>query len=348
MSAAIHCPSCGHSLPSSARPGVAILCVRCDKAFTPAASPFEPIVQPEMVFGSRAVPDVDSPSSISAFLAIFAIVGLIVLLCGGIGGYFAINARKRIMAEAENVKKANGQHQRQIESERKTLPQPQPPSPPIPQPPAPPAIVDEPAIQQPRSPPAGTSLDELLTELNAEPRQRPAWLTLQEIARLPVQEDRMVDVSSAIERHLRSGDSITQNAAAKAVLVWGTEWNADSLLELIDSRNPFIRRDAMRALAKVRPTEGTAELLLAQVHQASNAAALRDAFQDLGPVGEQAMLGYLHTDDRATKQAILRLLGEVGSLAAVQPLEELIRSEPNDLHRADAEHSLRKIRSRHP
>lgn len=374
MSTLIVCPYCGHSPPPNrGRLGVAIHCERCQKVFTPpvASPPLEPLVQPEMVFGSRSVPDVDVPSNASAFFAIFLIVGCIVLLCGGIGGYIAINARKRIVAAAQNVEEVNKQRQRELERERKPLPKPMPHRPvqkkvprPLPvrsPPPIPPIEFTPPVVppvplpvpadlpkRQPRAAPAGKSVDELLAELNDEQSKRPAWLTLQELARLPVQEDRKVDVSSALDRHLRSSDRSTANAAAKAAVVWGTEWNGEALLGLIDSPNAIVRWDAMRALAKIRPTAETAELLLAQAVNGSNNSALRDALKDLGPAGEQAMFDYLGSDDRQLKQAMLQLISEVGGKSASEPLEKMIRTETDLSLKSQAEFTLQRIRLRQP
>jgi hypothetical protein len=376
MSTLIVCPYCGHSPPPNRdRLRVAVHCERCQKVFTPptATAPPEPLVQPEMVFGSRSVPDVDVPSNASAFFAIFLIVGCIVLLCGGIGGYIAINARKRVVAAAQNVEELNQQRQRELEREAKPLPKPKPPPtrsvqkqvpqpppvrspPPIPPieitppvvPPIPLPVPADPPKRQPRPSPAGKSLDDLLADLNDQSNKRPAWVTLQELARLPVQEDRKVDVSSALDQHLRSSDRSTANAAAKAAVVWGTEWNGEALLSLIDSSNALVRWDAMRALAKIRPTAETAELLLAQAVNGSNNSALRDALKDLGPVGERAMFDYLESDDRELKQAMLQLISEVGGKSAVEPLEKMIRTETDIALKSQAEFTLQRIRSRQP
>lgn len=377
MSAAIHCPSCGHSLPSRARLGLAIHCERCQKIVTPQAQSFEPLIEPEMV-GARFAPDVDAPSGMTAFLTIFLLVGVMMLLCGGIGGYMAINSHKRIIAKAEQVEEMNRQRQRELEAQQKARarPQPTPPRParkvtPQPTPPqiAPPTIlpieppnappisvespqpVAEPPKQPPRVPrlsPAGKSLDELLIDLNDEQSKRPAWIALHELTRLPMQEDRKADVSAALDRHLRSRDTLTLNAAVKVSIAWGTEWNAEALLALIDSPHVVARWDAMRTLARVRPTAETAELLLSQARDLSNIAALRDALKDLGPVGEQAMFDYLQSDDRQLKQSILHLLGEVGSKSAVEPLEKLIAREPDVALKGLANLVLQRIKTRQP
>lgn len=374
MSTLIVCPYCGHSPPPNrGRLGVAVHCERCQKVFTTASVALEPLVQPEMAFGSRAAPEVDAPNSASAFVAIFCIVGCIVLLCGGIGGYVAINARQRIVGEVQNVEEVNQQRQRALEEERKPAPKPKPvprrtvqtkvpqpvrvpnPSstpprqitPPV-VPPVPLPVPPDPPKRQPRPAPASKSVDELLAELNDEQSKRPAWVTLQELARLPVQENRKVDISSALDRHLRSSDRSTANAAVKAAVVWGTEWNGEALLGLIDSPNAIVRWDAMRALAKIRPTAETAELLLAQAVNGSNNSALRDALKDLGPVGEQAMFDYLESEDPQLKQAMLQLISDVGGKAACEPLEKMIRTETDIALKTQAELTLQRIRSRQP
>ncbi len=346
MSASILCPYCGHSTQPNRSPlDASVICERCQKILTPAT--LEPLVQPEMTFGSRSAPHVDEPNNASAFLAIFLIVGSIVLLCGGIGGYIAINARNRIVAAAKKVEEANQQRQRAMEGQ---LPKPEtvPSSPPEPRvrvnPDIAPAL--EPPQRTPRPTPAGKSLDELLTELNDEQRSRPAWAPLNELSRMPLQEDRRVDVSSAIEIHLRSSDSATTHAAVRAAVVWGTDWNADSLLALIDSPHDFTRTQAIRALAKVRPTAETAELLLAQAVNVGNSMALREAFADLGPLAEQAMIDCLESDDLKLKKSMMHLLGDIGTRAAIEPLEDVIRTETDAEFKGQAEAILRRIRSR--
>jgi|GEM_PF-4411632 len=388
MSSPIICPYCGHTPPPNrARLGAAVHCERCQKIYAPraaappvdGANPFAPqpansqpklvpLVQPEMVLPNRSGPDVDAPSNASAFLAIFLVVGLFVVLCGGIGGYIAIKARERIVAKVNEVEKIQKQRQAELEA-RPAVPRPvrrapdfkppefKPPPPVIPpgtenrRATPPPTTTTEPPkkkVRPPRPPATMRSLDELVAELNDGPSSRPGWSTLHELARLPVQENRKADVASALNRHLQSADTTTATAAAKAAVVWGTEQNADALLALIDSPHALLRWDAMRALAKVRPTAETAELLLAQAGEASNGSALRDAMKELGPIGEQSMLDCLATDDRRVKQSILQLLGETGTKSAIPALEKIIGSESDFFIKSQTEHALRRIKDRNP
>jgi hypothetical protein len=201
---------------------------------------------------------------------------------------------------------------------------------------------------RPSRPPTTKSLDELLAELNDSTGSRPVWFALNELQRLPVQENRKVDVAPALNRHLQSADTITANAAAKAAITWGTEQNGDALLPLIDSPHALLRWDAMRALAKVRPTAETAELLLAQAGEVSNGSALRDAMKELGPVGEQTLLDSLAAGDSRAKQALLRLLSDTGSPAAIPVLEKMIQSESDFVTKSQAESALRRIQNRKP
>ena len=365
MSASLVCPYCGHSPPPNrARMGTSIHCERCQRVFTPVAStppPFDPFVKPELV-----TPEVEGMSNPTAFLAIFVIVGIFLLLCGGLGGYIAINARPRIVAKANEIEEI--QRQRQVEMQPNPLPKKaQPPQPirkqvprevqpEIKLPPSPPRVIPQPDnIDLPpkksrpsRPPSAPKSVDDLLAELNDSANSRPAWATLQELARLPVQENRKVDVAPALTPHLQSSDTNIASAAARAANVWGTEQNGDALLALIDSPHAILRWEAMRALAKVRPTAETAELLLAQAGEASNGSALRDAFKVLGSIGEQTLLESLVTDDRRAKQTMLRLLGDTGTKDAIPTLEKMIASESDFMFRSQAEHALRKIRERNP
>jgi hypothetical protein len=201
----------------------------------------------------------------------------------------------------------------------------------------------------PRRPAASESerLTQILQELKQSSSARP-WSTLSDLERLPVQQNRREEVAAALEPLLQSSDPSTARGALKAAAKWGTATNVATITSLVDSPDISTRWEAIRLLPKLSPTEATAETLATKLNDFSNIGALRDGFKELGPVGETELLKHIDSDDRMVRQVTNTILADIGGAAARDALRELVKTEKDFVQKAMAEHTLRRIESRHP
>lgn len=367
MSTTIACPFCGH--PHQAhrlQPGILNFCERCEQPFTPGdsrvgfgqslsdnpfarpplvptAGSFAPATKTEPFGGGQFGPQVDEPHG-SSFLAIFLVLGLGVAVCAVVGGYVLIKAREKVVVAAKKTELENLRRQQELQRKGNSRPRVSKPKLPASKPPPPSPIVRPPVMP----PPGPPRLDDLLAALEDPMTSRPKWSALRDLERLPVDPERRSDVSVAIEPFINSADQTTAHAAIKAAQVWGTEWNVASLTALLDSPHALCRWDAIRALAKISPTEETADLIAAKIGDFSNLAAIRDALKELGSSGEAALLNQFESGDRLTKQAALNLLGEIGTAESQERLQKLIDAETDIGLKNSAQFALQRMKSRKP
>jgi hypothetical protein len=318
--------------------------------------------------------------TVTTLLVVGSLVGVLMLVvCGGLV-WIAMTARSRIIAKAKEIEQI--QKQRQLELQREMQPPPPVRTEPRKRPDNSPAktslakaspVKTSPSTkprdpnsrpttgtsssaaknkERPRPPrpttSSTTSLDDLLAELGDNAPRRPAWATLNAIERLPVQDDRKTEVSAAIDRHLRSDDSATAVAAAKAAKVWGTDWNLEALKKMVGSSHVSPRWEAIRTLAKISPTAETADILAEAAKEFSNIGALRDAMKDLGPVGETALLKQLEKGDRNSQQSLLLVLGECGTRSSLPKLQQWSDRNADPAVKGMARHAIMQIERRNP
>jgi hypothetical protein len=214
----------------------------------------------------------------------------------------------------------------------------------------PPPSFTPPSPRKPRTPAANDNerLTQVLEDLKNPQPSRPAFFTLSELEQIPVQESRRGEVASVLDSLLQSPDSSTSRAALRAIGKWGTETNVSTLTALVGSADYGTRSEAIRALAKVSKTEATAEVLATKLEDFSSISALRDAFKELGSVGEPALLKRVASSDRRLRQHTHMILVEVGGKASKDALEDLVKKETDTGMRMMAESTLRRLKSRNP
>jgi len=317
-------------------------------------------------FGPPPAP-APSPSSMPLVIGCLSLLGVVLIFCGG-GAFLFYRLGAKAIAQAE-------QEVRQTEEFRVQPPPmrnaPRPPvvpdfskrsfpnPPPIPTPPhqtippdfspVPPGpIAIPPRMQRPRRPTQlsdGEKLDFILKELGELGKNRPAWFALQELNRLPVMEDRRIEVSLALNRCLLAMDFGTQRAAMEAVQKWGTPENVPALKEVLASPNTQGSREAAQALVKISPNAETAEALIAKL-EFGNQGMLRSFFLELGPLAEEPLLAKLETSSKQHDRTyIIQLLGEIGGEASRPLLTRLAEGQDLQL-KSMARLALGKIDSR--
>ncbi|WP_425614453.1 hypothetical protein NA78x_004321 [Anatilimnocola sp. NA78] len=331
----------------------------------PSPPPFRPPPQPNL----------PSPNHTPIIVGCLALLGVFLIFCGG-GAFLFFRVGSQAIAKAEReMRRADDigpispppPVMRNIPPPR--MPDRIPPrmpefSPPRPPPEIPPVVMPPRPVMPPDfapsrpMPPRGPiskrpdqltdseKLDAILKQLNDTNSGRPAWFALQELNRLPYQEDRRDDVSAALNVCLKSADFGSVRAATEALGKWGTQQNVPTLLEVLESPSSLGNRDVALALVKLSPTQATAEALVAKLENFSSQGAIRGALMELGPLAEEPLLARLETSTkRHDRMYIIQLLGEIGGEAS-RPLLQRIANSQDFIAKSAAGDALSKIDAR--
>jgi hypothetical protein len=326
-----------------------------------APNSFEPFGQNER-FGSRPG-DIEAPNIAAAVVGMLVLVGALVVICGGLGFYFATGfGRPELAQENPNRQPPVAQP---VKAPPQEIEQPtfEPPAadivPPIPDPPSlpsPPAV-DPPVAPRPRprasSPPplADSQTDDekittLVQQLRTPQPGRPVTVVLMELNRVPVREERREEVAQALDPHLRSKDIGAVNQAVNVAYTWGSATNAEALTQLLDHQFPPVRWSAMQSLAKVAPTPETADKIAAKIGDQSSGTFLRQALQSLGETGEVAILRRLDGGNARVRHEAIILLADIGTEMSRPVLEWLAESDPDFGNRSRAKFALGRLNDR--
>lgn len=155
-------------------------------------------------------------------------------------------------------------------------------------------------------------------------------------------EERREEVASALEPLLRSPRSMVPQAAAKALIVWGTEKNVPGLIAVLEGRSTTRKQSAMKALAALKDPRG-AEALARQLMQQRSRINAATALKSMGSVAEEPVLRLLDYDNGIVLSDACQILAVVGGEKSVGPLQKLRDESGNQAIALNAKRALASI-----
>jgi hypothetical protein len=138
---------------------------------------------------------------------------------------------------------------------------------------------------------------------------------------------RKEQVGKALDPLLKNPDEFVSGGAAKALAVWGTRADVSALAGVVDSENPFLRSDAMKALGKI-PDPAGAVILVKHLPDFFRRGDASNALQSMGPIAEDAVLTMMNDKDGGVVSECVKILGVIGtgkSLPALKALRAIDR-----------------------
>jgi HEAT repeat protein len=192
-------------------------------------------------------------------------------------------------------------------------PQPRPgqnPFPPVPQP--------------PHAGSAGPSIDKLLDDLNS-PVAFTRRQAVEELARMTPNE-RRAEVAIALRTKLDPHDHFQVQSVLKALDIWGDDRDVPAIMNLLDSQNPFIRREAMSALGK-RKAAAAATPIADRLRDLSDRQYAASALRSIGAAAERPTLELLNDSDPRVREEALKVLRDIATRASIPALREAVNDE---------------------
>lgn len=204
-----------------------------------------------------------------------------------------------------------------------------------------------PVARPPRTGTAG-SLEEVLEAIQ-DPNVPAAAKTgrLMRLAAMPVDEQHRGKVVAAVAPFLNpaggAAEFAAQSSAVRVVERWGLPEHVKQLKPLLGSQNFSLRHVTVRAISKLGGVEA-AQVLVDCLSDPSLRSLVASEVGRLKPEAEAPLIALLAaSDDPAVQREVVRLLGRVGGVAAVEALKELnAQTQDPSLKRA-TESSLRQI-----
>ncbi len=110
---------------------------------------------------------------------------------------------------------------------------------------------------------------------------------------------------------------------ARALGAWATPAEVPALIQIAtDKGNPFSRKEAIDALGKLRD-ERAVQPLVACFQDFGTRGAAEKALRAMGPIAEPGVLPLLNGNDNLQKQAVIKLLKDIGTQRSVPALQAI-------------------------
>jgi|GEM_PF-4561894 len=152
---------------------------------------------------------------------------------------------------------------------------------------------------------------------------------------------REVVVAALVKVFDQQKESLCPTAGA-ALLVWADRTSVPLILPHVASENRAVREGAIRALAGVKdPRAATA--VAAQLGKSSHEAG--DTLRKMGNVAEDAVIDVLKNGETKAQCQAAKVLGDIGTRDAVEPLREAAKSKEFFL-RVDSSNALKRLEAR--
>lgn len=188
-------------------------------------------------------------------------------------------------------------------------------------------------------------VDDVLTRL-ASTEQRALRTVLSELGRATPGE-RRTEIAQAVEPLLQHDEWTVRQQAAAVLTTWGVPQNTTALIAALSDDNFVVRRDAIKALAKL-PSKQAAEAIVSVYGKDAHDA--KAALIAIGPAAEGAVLTLIKHKHWIYRGDACEILGKIGSEASLADLRSA-QKETNGLvkHRArDAVAAIEARDGKHP
>jgi hypothetical protein len=165
------------------------------------------------------------------------------------------------------------------------------------------------------------------------------------LARLPPAEPRRAEVVRSLEPLLTNPFPDVREAAARALVVWGTSASVPALIKLLENEPfPHVRAATLEALAALKEPRAF-EPVARRLTDFSDRARARQTLESFGPAAEQAVLPYVTNPDRQVRIEACRVLAVIGTKASVPVLQAAARDTDPEIAQA-AQAALRAVAAR--
>lgn len=161
---------------------------------------------------------------------------------------------------------------------------------------------------------------------------------------LPI-ESRRPGVAALLAERLEDRNSMVASAAAKALKTWGTRKQVSALIKALDSRDLFVRHNAMGALAASKDPRAAAAIAPRLVELTDQMEAGR-ALEAIGPDAERDVQPILKDREWTVRLAAAEVLAKIGTDASTAALKAVADQDSNGLVQLKAQDALKAIASR--
>ena len=129
------------------------------------------------------------------------------------------------------------------------------------------------------------------------------------------------EVAAALAERLGDKNGATHDAAAKALVVWATRDQVQTLLDALDHESGTVRQSALEALGNLKD-ERAVKPVARRLLQGDRKHASK-ALQSMGTMAEKEVLTYLQDRDAEVRAEACRVLRRIGTAESVSPLTAL-------------------------
>jgi HEAT repeat protein len=192
---------------------------------------------------------------------------------------------------------------------------------------------------------AARAVAELKDAAADDKRQAPvcAWLGL-----APADEKSRPDVARALDPLVKSSNRQVREEAVKALVVWGTKDNAESLVALVQNGDfgaGGTRKLAIQALGNIKD-DRAAPAVAARLPDFFDRETAAAALENMGPGAEKAVLPYVGHNDFGVRVLACRVLKTVGGKDSLKALEIHAKADQIPEARAAAAMAYTAIKGR--
>jgi hypothetical protein len=137
---------------------------------------------------------------------------------------------------------------------------------------------------------------------------------------LSIPDQRQEKIAGELAERANSPDFFTRQAVIKALAVWATPKELPVLINALNDNHPAIREAALKGLGRFRDERALSPVLRCFEDFFTRGAAEK-ALIEMGPMAEKGVLALLGR--QGMKEAVVRVLGQVGTQQSVPALEAL-------------------------
>jgi HEAT repeat protein len=187
------------------------------------------------------------------------------------------------------------------------------------------------------------ALDKLLAEMGD---RNPAVFqaAAEKLAAMQPNEHRAVVAQKLAER-ANVQDVFVRRAAVKALATWATPSEVPALIGALRDEDPFTRQEALKGIGPFRD-ERAVDLVVRCLREAVTRDDAVRAVLAMGSMAEKPILALLDQDDLFLRQAVVKLLADIGTRQSVPALEALAAQGGRDGLAKRAREALQAIADR--
>jgi hypothetical protein len=131
-------------------------------------------------------------------------------------------------------------------------------------------------------------------------------------------------------------DPFQASRAIQGLVIWGGKYSVPILVELMEKDNRGALVEVYSALAEIKDPKG-AEALTRQLTNRSKRENASHALEQMGDVGENALVKAISSSEVETTVAALKLLAKIGTPRCMTELEKALRSSSDEIRQAGSE-----------